>query len=372
MKSINCKIKLGKYEFFQAESIEITSDRNSLGDSCSLQLPKQIRWGKRNLSLEHKDVLKIGTEVQVSLGYDDKLTEKFRGYITKVELDDIVSITCEDNVKLLKDSRFEDFSLDDKSSLNDFLGKVMPDSSLLGFLPPMPISLGKMRVKANSAAEGLKMFKNKTGFQLFFRKNKLDFATHLSRPNKTHVLHKEKNVASTNFEKIKAEDVNKVIELVITDDKNNGFKIPLGSKGGEVKKIEYHFSEFGPDNIKSALLSTISGINHLINEQYDGAKGTITIFGSPDVEHGDAINYTDPEFPELNGEYWVSSVKTNFSQSGIRQELSLGRDVNFKLPFDPLSVLGQIGLENLQGVGKELIGQLLKDAAKKLGLPIPT
>ncbi|MCG8476204.1 MAG: hypothetical protein MI784_12120 [Cytophagales bacterium] len=338
MKAVKCKIQIGKYELKEAERIEIVSDREKLGDSCSIQLPKNLQWGKKELSLEKEDLLKVGTPVVVFLGYDKKLHKRFSGFISESTLDDIVTIKCEDGVSKLKEQTVEAFSLTDDATFEDLIKKIFKgNESLLDSRVQQPdLTVGKMRVKSASVSDLMRMIKKKFGIQIYFKNGKLSFHSFLSKPSKSHKLDTHENVIKSSLELVRWEDGKKVLELVNINHVNKQKSVKVGNDGGEVKRIEIQSSEDKSDTI------AFIAMNSIYNELYTGLKGTVSLFGLPVVEHSEAIELKDWDFPDRNGKYWVKAVSTTLDNQGIRQELTAGRKVDFAFPFDKKKIAADL------------------------------
>jgi hypothetical protein len=85
-------------------------------------------------------------------------------------------------------------------------------------------------------------------------------------------------------------------------------------------------------------------------ENYNGYKGGFTGFLYPYVGPAYAIQFKDPKYPELDGDYLVESVETTFGQNGARRkiELSLNLTVQntLKVPLKSVKT-GQVNVVEL-------------------------
>ncbi|BDD07516.1 hypothetical protein [Aureibacter tunicatorum] len=335
MKQAIAKVKIAEYSFDQVESIKIQSSMHQLGDKCTVRLPKKVKWGKGLVSLDEQDILKKGMEIVVEMGYDSDISERFKGYIRHIHLDDIVELECEDNIKWLEEHTFDSFSLKENANISELVQKILPSNSIpLSKALPIPVlSTGKLRIRGCSAQDGIKQISKLFGMKIFFKNGELSFHSAASQVNKVHKIARDKNMASMDAKLITVHDSRKIVELVVTNEQNKGFSLKIGNKGGEVKKIEY---QLGANNLATASFSLL---NHIINEQYDGMKGSITLFGLPMVEHGDALELDDYLYPDHNGTYWVESVITTLGKEGIRQQVELGRSTDYIFPYQPKDLL---------------------------------
>ena len=56
---------------------------------------------------------------------------------------------------------------------------------------------------------------------------------------------------------------------------------------------------------------------------YSGCHGSITTFGQPAVQHGQAAIIQDQVLKERDGTYLIKEVRTNFGMNGFRQQILL-------------------------------------------------
>lgn len=113
------------YEFTYVKNVEISSSYKTLTDTATIEMPQKVYTDTKgfdqslfaNASGAQKtihDFFKLESFIEIFLGYDDDYKPAFRGYVTGVQTDVNVRISCEDvmyafkKVKAVKDNDVQD------------------------------------------------------------------------------------------------------------------------------------------------------------------------------------------------------------------------------------------------------------------------
>lgn len=310
MKRLTSKIKIGKYFYTGIVESVVESSYETLTDTCKLIFPRKVQWQ----GIKITDIIKVGDNVSIELGYDDNNQNVFDGYIKTIKASIPVEITCEDNMMLLK-----------KNAIKKSFNKIDLKQLLINILPQdmkfkcIDFIFSNFRIDNATPSQVLDTLYNDFGLRSFFKNNILYVGLNVWAENsKKHYFSFQKDIIDpNNLEFVSAEDT--MIKVVATsiDDKNNRVSIEVGNKDGEQRTFFYY-------NINKAELEKIAN-NELEKLKFSGYKGSFQTFGEPFVKHGDVVVLSDKLYPEREGAYIVKSVNYTYNTSGYRQTINLDR-----------------------------------------------
>ena len=99
MFTLSSELIIGKFRFSGVNEVKIKRSIHSLVDTATIKLPAKARiLSKDKKSSEDVVTAKqfnIGDKVTLRLGYDGKLNEEFKGFVTEVKQNTPLEITCE-------------------------------------------------------------------------------------------------------------------------------------------------------------------------------------------------------------------------------------------------------------------------------------
>jgi hypothetical protein len=313
MIRLTSNIKIGTYTFRGVVSVNIESSWDIFTDTCKITLPRRVSWKGKALATGSDPLIKKGDQVSVSLGYDDKNTPIFEGYVTSVSSKIPVEITCEDKMWKLKQSTFTN------SYKTVTLKKLLQDMLLGGIQFEAPtVELGPFRVSKASPAQVLDELRNTYFLKSFFRAGKLYVGlAYWASLQKTHKIRFDLHVPEdgNNLEFVRKEDIKIKLVIIVISKDNSKNEYQYGDKEGEERTFHYF-------NITKAQADEYAKKEEE-RLRYDGYRGSLTIFGQPTFFHGDVADITDPVYPERDGKYLVKAVSTSFGTDGFRQTLEL-------------------------------------------------
>ncbi len=316
MLSLCCEIVIGQLRFLFAHRVQITSARTSLGDTCTIQLPKFWPQYKRQL----EQGIAPGQPVTVRLGYDGKLETEFEGFVAEVKPTFPLEIRCEDALYLLKRTR-----LADRTFRHTTVAAVLRycwSGKLLGDLPH--IALTQFRIEHSpTAAQVLEKLAKDYGLDIYFRGAALyagpAYYDTASVPSAAR-YHVQRNVVKADLSYRRKEDVRVLLKLESIGADNKRIKAEVGDPTGEVRTL--HRYQVG----SKAELERI-GRDALKKLAWEGYRGKITGFGRPFVRHGQGVQLFDDFYPEQASEYLVDSVDVEWGDGGYRRTLTIGQRV---------------------------------------------
>lgn len=307
--------------FCYAESVQIQSTWQTLGDTCIIKLP--------NFKQQLEKHIQIGDAVKVYLGYNGNNNLEFEGYVSKIGASIPLEIHCEDRVFLLKRHTFEG-KLFQNTTLEQVLNELL-ESFQMQINNPLSviqkgladIQLGNIRISKASYAEILQKLKEEYFFVLYFRPEYLYAGLpYLEYDSKKPIqLDFSKNVVDTNSLNFrKKEEVKIKVKAVSFLPNNQKITIETGDTDGELRTV-FTRNETNAEKLK------IWAEQQLELLKYEGYTGNITTFGVPYLQHTYSIQIIDNRYPERSGIYVIDKIKTNYGVRGFRREIEIGKKI---------------------------------------------
>jgi hypothetical protein len=319
MLRLTNNIQIGKYQFLGVNEVTTESSWELMTDTCKIVIPKKTSWKGQALATGDNPLLKKGDVVSVKIGYNDRNNKVFEGYLTQIHADLPISLDCQDEMWKLKTGAFT------KSYRSVKLSQLLHD-----MLTPLSIKfkvvaehdLGMFRTKGNSTPAKVLDELRKNYFVKFFFRDGILYAglAYVAELQREHTIRFNRNVVENDLEYIRKDDVKLKIKCVILDAKNKREEFEVGDDDGEIRTIHHY-------NI------TKSAAKKLVTEEmerlrYDGYRGSLTIFGEPNVKHGDIVRLIDPDHATHKGRYLIKKVSTTFNEHGYRQMLQIETKVS--------------------------------------------
>lgn len=315
MIRLTSAILIDKYKFAGVVNCEVESGWDMLTDTAKIEIPRRISWEGKPLVFGQNPILQKGNEVTLSLGYDDDNKRVFLGYLTKISTNNPCILECEDAMWKLKQTIIT------KSYKNVTLKVLLKDmlQGVIQFEAP-DINLGPFRISKATIVKVLDELRNTYFLKSFIRDNKLYVGlAYWPKLQTEHKLSFLNHVVTNDLEFIRKEDVKIKLKVIVIKKDNSKVEYEYGDKEGEERTLHFY-------DITKATADKTAGVE-IERLRYEGYRGSITIFGAPNVKHGDVVNITDEFYPERAGRYLVKSVATSFGMSGFRQKLELDSKV---------------------------------------------
>ncbi len=302
------------WAFDKVASVEITRDMDALTDTCTLRLPKKVKWRGEEIM-----PLRRGDEVRVSLGYDGVLQPAFAGFITTIGLKTPVEITCEDFMFRLKAQ-----AAVKRAYRSATIGQILRDQNLpVRYKVFGEQHIGQYRMTAGTLTELLGHLKDNGGVRSFFRIENDEpvlYAGVLFDVGKTHrqVFATGVNLIDDSQLKVQnAADVKIKVKAVSLMPDNKKVKVEVGDADGEVRTLHVYNKTAG--ELKAWAEQELKRLKR------DGLTGSFTTFG------GDLIDKLDNVGIKIDGERkGICQVRKNvikYGTEGFRQEITIGERV---------------------------------------------
>lgn len=378
MKTLNCRISIGKWEFDFVHSVEIVSSWDTLTDTCTITLPRNIKYTRNNQELtnifEGPDAVFFrGDKVKVELGYDGEFTVLFGGYVADVRNDKPTEILCEDPMYQLKQSWIDKLNLP-AGKLSTLINTLLGDGSFeneRGFLfgddPEFEVAdnsrvisdidISEWAVANTTIAKVLDKLRKNSGIATYFRpeldgEGNLFYRFVCGLPYSTEDGYRTKRDTlsdggiqfqedplqsglnqgfQTNFEFgkniisdsdliYKSRENIRVLVIGNSRQKDNTvLTYQAGTTGGDV--VEFNIPNLTQESLEQMVQSRLD------NTLYEGFAGTMKAFLEPTVRHGETVKMKNVYNADNNGVFLIKKVVTTFGVNGARQMITLDNKI---------------------------------------------
>jgi len=354
MRVLRGYIEIGGFTFDYVTDIEVVSSWNQFVDTATITIPKKLRYkgqdGKtRSYIVQGSEaVFKRGDRVKIQAGYYPTpeygevslFNTIFEGYVAEISPTKPITIKCEDSMFQLKRAKIPSYDSTGKPTdleytLNALGGIINENAGGVVFpytIKAESMDLGKMIVENNATyLQFLDMLKRKYGLQSYIRRNTVTEEEELivgfarisqqvsfleSLPNRIITLRFGRDIIDYNdltYRNAKDIDIN--LTCISIDEDNNKVEATAGEEWGSTRNLYYY-------NMSQTDLQKVA--DNMVNQfKFDGYRGSFTVFGIPQIKHGDAVRLLGSDIADNFGEYLVEKVVTNFGQGGFRQKVFL-------------------------------------------------
>lgn len=321
MNKLSSEIRIGKYKFTNICTVTITRSLRQVIDRCVIVIPRKVQFNKRNINLGSSGLLQEGMEVTVQLGYDDDLTEVFKGVLKNVGAGFPVVLECEGEETALKNHQVKPKQWK-SATLEQILTYILPAGMTL---QSADVQIGEFKIlKEVTATQVINVLSSKYSLPIFTRGSVLYAGTTAwDEIRTTHELAIGNNIIGHKLKYIKEEDVKLKVKAISILKDSTKVEATVGDEYGDVRTL--HFYNMTDEKKLEAQAKAI-----LDELKYSGMQGTVETFGRPFIQHGDAVEVTDnlDVIKEKEGTYQVEKVITRFGIGhGYRQVVSLGKKI---------------------------------------------
>lgn len=314
MKRLTSKITISDFVFFGVVEIECESTWDTLTDICTVTIPRKLSFEGKDIVAGDSPIFKRGDAIKVELGYEDDNQVVFEGFIRSIVIKTPMIIHCEDGAFLLKkDSKTVSYK---SVKLQQLLKDILP-SGLKWEATDQP--LGQFRVQRATAAEILEHLRTEYHIRSFFKGSTL-FVGLAYPPNATtkqHYFEFQRNIIEDELEYRSKEQTDIKVKAISILPDNTRLEVEVGAADGELRTFNYY-------NIESEDALRLMAESEIERLRIDGFRGSLTVFGQPYVQHGDAVQLVDNKL-DRKGIYLVKQVDTTFGVDGYRQTIHLDR-----------------------------------------------
>ena len=305
------------YEFKFVNSCTIMSNIDQLTDTCTILLPRKLKYRDRLLY----EFLSAGDQINVELGYNNQLEQVFSGYIRNIRTYKIpAELYCEDNMYLLKKIMIDAYQ-SDNMDVKDFIEQYLPANIERNV---ESAKIGRFRLSNKSLAEALDIIKKEYPMNFFFKDGKFYGTMPETLANQ-----------DANGQRIIFKYRQNFIEDNITQDDIDPGKIQIIAKtflpDGTKLETKYPDKIMQDANVRTFVTEKpdMASLKEYAKQQCIDFKisqisGSFKAFGWPVVRIMDVVEFRDDENTYRDKKaFTVKLVKRNFNMSGYRQEIEI-------------------------------------------------
>lgn len=342
---------------------------------------------RSNQAAMDKDTIKVGQRINIKIGYNAQLKNKFDGYITEYNSDSLFEVKCENMAHKLKLKQAPKFETTKSTKVNDVLGDKYKLLEGTGFeihseTKRFDIDIGKIKVTDNFTVADI--LENWSKFKVYcflkYDENSPDempriaigrpYSSSKSQPTfpdseniMPYKIYFNYHVAASDLKVVKVDPKflavraqalgsdEKFFEATIRlnpdyDPEQKGSKefqtinaTQISKKShkitgnvtatGAITKTKVDLSNYtvvpymSPNMRINSDTLVEEAIEYFKNYNLNGASGTITLFGDFGLSTAVQVELIDNRNKSKNGTYIVEEVTTNFGTQGYRQKLTL-------------------------------------------------
>lgn len=303
-----------KFQLALLHSIEVNKSVELLSDTATIVLPEAVM--NKVLSIDSK--IKRGSEVVIKFGYVSKLRTEFIGYVVDVQTNDSsIKILCEDALFLFR-KKVEDKAF--KSTSVSKIAQYLVDQVDSSYKVVCDYDLGyeKFVIHQATAYDVLKKLREEIKCNVYFNSEKKELHLHAPFIEKGGEVKysMQQNIETSSLEYKKAIDKKFEITVESIDKEGKVKSIKSGTTGGD--SINIKVGAMNDLDLKKIADSELS------RRSYDGFEGSIDTWLIPNVEPTYSARFSDDDYPDKKGTYYVVSVKTTFSDAGGVRTVTFG------------------------------------------------
>lgn len=311
MLSMEHDIRVGKYRVGTVAEVKIRKSVERLCDEATVVLPG--RYAGEVLDVE--DVLKMGDEVSIKLGYGKNLKTEFEGYVKAIRSDDgTTTIECEDELWQMR------------KDVPDKVYKNIDCEALLKEVCGCPISCDysfkwdTFTVKSATAYDVLKKVQDETKANIYFKGGTLHVHPQYKEYGEKVVYDTGVNIESSSLKWRRADERSYLIEVEGIGKDGKRITVTEGRTGGDKRSVKV----YGVTDKESLKARAKEELTMLV---YTGYEGSIDGWLTPYCEPTYRVRLKDSEHPDREGEYYCVSTEVEFSSGGGKRKVTIGKKI---------------------------------------------
>ena len=303
------------FEVRRVLSVELSSSWQNLTSTATVKLPTRLLFQEQEVPI--KEWVRPGDAIRIELGYNQTLVPEFSGFITEVTPGYPVTLACEDAMYQLKRAPVK---CSYKSvTLQQLLHDICPKSVKIDALA---VDLGAFKAVNVTVAKVLAKLKELYGFVSYFRDGVLFCGKvyHSPQPQAPTGFSFQRDILTDSLDYRQADQMQVVVEATSHQLKGQNLKVTVGdlqAPDAEKRTLQY-FNLASEADLKAHALADIRKL------KVSGYSGSFTTYGLPAMRHGQVVRLTSSEYPERDGDFFISATAKVFEPGGYRQTITLG------------------------------------------------
>lgn len=311
------EIKIGSVSFRSVHDVHIKRSIYNLAATAVIKVPVTAvlkHAGEPPAHIETANVIKVGDQVEIRLGYDGRYNTEFKGYVKRLNYKVPLEIECED--EYYRTRQVNCVFSKKETTLKQCLNTILPDINVACCTD---LTLKNFVVNNKPGSWVLGYLKKEYGLTVFF-----DIEGNLYA-GKTHDVQGETVKYRLRYNVIKdddlkyqlAEDVRLKVKAVCYYKDGTKIEGEIGEEGGETKTLYYY-------DVKDAKELKVLAQEELERYSFDGYRGKIETLLIPYALPGMVAELDDPVYQERSGSYYIESTEVTFGSGGARRKVEIG------------------------------------------------
>ena len=324
--NMNARVRLGNVELDRVSSFEISNSVLGLSNTAKVVVAKHYHFDDAKSILEQ---FKVGDPAVITAGYNDDLQTEFTGFISEIDSDIPLVISCEDMYPLRQNNWIKSYPAGTK--LKKILTDIIPATAGITEIVCDDVTIGKYQIDNASTFAVLQDLMTNHGLYSSLDKGvlKVGLAYDFGTKSRTHEYVIGANVKKNELKYKRKEDFKIRINAVATSANGKKTKVTVGDKAKDASERSLNF--IGPMSEKELKQKAEAVLSKL---RFDGYTGSITGFGIPRIRAGDALRVIDrPEKDNeyRDGKYLVEKVDIDYSEAGFSRKNTLSYKIDEKI-----------------------------------------
>lgn len=315
------RIEIGEWLVRRPEKVRVLRSVDTLSDTAEVVLPGMLH-GK---AIEIEKQISVGDQVKIDLGYDGELKREFEGYVSRIGTDGgSIKIECEDQLwqtrKPVSDREYRDVTVKEliEAVIGEAVGGELKVNCLYDF------RYDKFTVVNATCRDVLKKVQDEVKPNIFINDRGLWVVPKYMYGSAKEVEYDfSRNIekSGTSLEYRRKED--RPVLVTVEGERRDGTKVRVeeGVTGGDRVTLRLP----GVTDEES-MRTTAQQV--LAEKSYTGYSGSFSSWLRPYAEPTNIAKLHDPDYEYKDGEYWITAVETEYSRSGGKRKITLGKRLN--------------------------------------------
>lgn len=315
---MQANITIGPFAAAKPVAMSWKHSVDDYADTATVTLPamaRLVRDGEVYEGINTATQMKEGMEVRMEAGYNGRLREVFKGYISRIKYGVPLELECEGYSYLLRRRVFSKSYA--STTVRQLLADLVAGTPISISAKTANVALPAVRFDKVAGTEVLEWLK-KNMLTVYFIGSELYAGLQQAQVPAVVPYRLNWNTIGDDglsFGLAEKNIVNVVVEQRKADgsrQKSRGALRP----GEKLRRTSLRYTQAEQDAVAAALTA---------REEQKGFEGSLTTFLEPAALAGMTAALTDGRYPERSGRYYVEAVEGSFGSGGGRQTLKLGR-----------------------------------------------
>ena len=303
-------------------AVEIEKTAEQMSDRATLQV-NAMTAGR---ALQTEETIYAGLPLSIALGYEGDNKHEFAGYIVSTtNQDGLLRIACEDAMYLLRkdvtNQQLTDASLVEIAK--QVLQEVAPTMKVVAGEGLDAIRFDEFNIVDATAWDVLRKLKEQGGINAYVRGQTLYLSLRYLQDAGAQAevrYNFSRNVEQSSLKYVRAEERKVLVKVIGIGKDNKRYEATAGESGQDsITLSRYNITD-------TKALQAIAEEEHK-KWSYTGYEGSLTSWLLPYATYGMKATIADELYPEREGTYIVTRVRTRYDEQGGRRQVYLGQKI---------------------------------------------